>query len=488
MNMGSVWIARTAVVAILLAGASSVEAQRLGHAGQSYLKEGARWIQQEANGQRFEIDGEVITVKFRDSVQRSSQEHLHRSLGARELRRASTGFVDIQIPAGADVFQIIDAYLANPMVEVAEPNTMGRWEAAPDDTQYASQSWLPLVSAAEAWDINSGDPAVIVAVLDSGTEFTHEDLGFGTDAYQNVWLNPGEDAWSDPDDPTTGNGVDDDMNGFVDDWKGWDFANNDNVSSGTFFHGTAVAGAVAAKTNNAKGVAGMAGGFGGPGVRVLIAGVGDSGPVGAAVDDGILYAAAMGAKIIQLSLSVGSSAAIDAAVDEVYDNQNMLVICASGNGGGSSVSYPSSLPKVIAVGATTTSDTRASFSQHGPNVEVSAPGTSFLTLTLNNGYASTSGTSFSAPTVSGIAALLWSIDPNRPNTEIRQILRDTADKVGGYNYNWNAGMPGHSFELGYGRVNAESALRSVLNDLFGDGFESVRPSTSIAAPLLGQPH
>jgi subtilisin family serine protease len=210
--------------------------------------------------------------------------------------------------------------------------------------------------------------------------------------------------------------------------------------------------------------------------------VGDSGPSGAAVDDGILYAADMGAKIIQLSLSVGSSAAIDAAVDEVYDNQNMLVICASGNSGGTSVSYPSSLPKVIAVGATTTSDTRAGFSQHGPDVELSAPGTSFVTLTLNNGYASTSGTSFSAPTVSGIAALMWSLDPSRPNTDIRQILRDTADKVGGYNYNWNPELPGHSFELGYGRVNAESALLSVLNDLFGNGFETERTSAPSAAP------
>jgi subtilisin family serine protease len=482
LNNQNTWIARIAVAVILLAGAGSVAAQRLGHAGQSYLKEDARWIQQEANGQRFEIDSEVITVKFRDAAQRGSQEALHRSLGATELRRASTGFVDIEIPAGADVFQIIDAYLADPMVEIAEPNTLGQWEALPDDTQYPSQSWLPLVSAAQAWDINSGDPAIIVAVLDSGTEFSHEDLGLGTDAYQNVWLNPGEDAWTDPNDPATGNGVDDDMNGFVDDWKGWDFANNNNVSSGTFFHGTAVAGTVAAKTNNAKGVAGMAGGFGGPGVRVLIAGVGDSGPSGAAVDDGILYAADMGAKIIQLSLSVGSSAAIDAAVDEVYDNQNMLVICASGNSGGTSVSYPSSLPKVIAVGATTTSDTRAGFSQHGPDVELSAPGTSFVTLTLNNGYASTSGTSFSAPTVSGIAALMWSLDPSRPNTDIRQILRDTADKVGGYNYNWNPELPGHSFELGYGRVNAESALLSVLNDLFGNGFETERTSAPSAAP------
>ncbi len=469
--MNKISISWIAISVIFVAGSSGVAAQRTGHAGQIYVKEGARWIQQETNGQRFEVDRNVITVKFRDSALRSSQESLHRNLGTTELRRASTGFIDLRVPSGTDVFQLIDAYLASPLIEIAEPNTLGYWTAVPDDTQYGAQSWLPLISAEQAWDITSGDPSVIVAVLDSGTEFSHEDLGPGTDGYENVWLNPGEDAWSDPDDPATGNGVDDDMNGLVDDWKGWDFANDDNVSSGTFFHGTAVAGAVAAKTNNALGVAGVAGGFGGPGVRVLIAGVGDNGPNGSVIDDAILYAAEKGAKIIQLSLGVGSSSAIDAAVDEVYDNQNMLVICSSGNGGGNSVGYPSSLPKVIAVGATTTSDTRASFSQHGPDVEISAPGTSFLTLTLNDGYSTVSGTSFSAPTVSGIAALMWSLDPSRPNTEIRRILRDTADKVGGYNYNWNATMPGHSFELGYGKANAESALLSMLNDILIDGFE-----------------
>lgn len=479
--MNNVSIVGLAITAILVAGSSAAAAQRSGHAGQIYLQEGATWIQQEANGQRFEINREVITVKFHDAAQRSSQDALHRSLGTRELRRASTGFIDLRIPDGVDVFQIIDAYKASPLVEIAEPNTLGHWTAAPDDTQYPSQSWLPLVSAERAWDITSGDPGIIVAVLDSGVEFTHEDLGTGPDAYQNIWLNPGEDAWSDPSDPATGNGTDDDMNGLVDDWKGWDFANNDNVSSGTFFHGTAVAGTVAAKTNNALGVAGMAGGFGGPGVRVMIAGVGDSGPNGAVLDDAILYAAAHGANIIQLSLGVGSSAAIDAAVAEVYDNQNMLVICSSGNGGGSSVGYPASLPKVIAVGATTTTDTRAGFSQHGANLEISAPGTSFLTLTLNNGYASTSGTSFSSPIVSGIAALMWSLNPTLPNTKIRQILRDTADKVGGYNYNWNAAMPGHSFELGYGKANAASALESVLNDVFEDGFENFVPVSAEAS-------
>lgn len=464
---------------IVVASAPSfADPARSGHAGQEYSKRGAGWVQRDADGSEYRVDPRVITVKFRETVAPGAREALHRDLGGEALRRAATGFVDVRIGAGEDVFHAIDAYRASGLVEIAEPNTFGEYtvqppEAVPNDTSYPSQTWLPLISAAAAWDLETGSPDVIVAVLDSGTEFSHSDLGTGADAYQNVWLNPGEDAWSSPNDPGTGNGIDDDLNGFADDWKGWDFANGDNVSSGSFFHGTAVAGAVAAKTHNALGVAGTAGGWNGPGARVMIAGVGDLGPVGAVIDDAILYAAAHGAHIVQLSLSVGASAAIDAAIQDAHDNFDMTIICASGNGSAPNVSYPSSNPNVIAVGATTTSDLKANFSNHGPLLEISAPGTNFLTLDLNNTYDTTSGTSFSAPTVSGIVALMLARNPSLTNTEIRQILHDTADEVGGYDYNWNAGMPGHSFELGYGRANAESALLAAgSGGIFSDGFES----------------
>ncbi len=442
----------------LLATPSFLAAADQDPLGRSFSREGSGWVQHDPNGRSYAVDPEVITVKFAGDATRAAQDQLHARLGTHEMRRASTGFVDIRLGRGQDVMAVLDAYRQSGMVEIAEPNTIGTYTLVPNDTSYGSLWWHPIVSTPTAWDSETGDPSVIVAVLDSGTEFTHSDLGLGSDGYQNVWENAGEDAWADPTNPNTGNGIDDDGNGFVDDWKGYDFSSGNNNSGGVFFHGTAVAGVTAAKTNNGLGVAGVAGGFGGPGARVMIAGVGDNFPNGAAIDDAVLYAADNGARVVQLSLTVGASAAIDAAFQSAVNSVDMLIVCAAGNAGSSSVAYPSSNPNVIAVGASDESDSKASFSNFGTALEVAAPGTSIFALDLGNSYGTTSGTSFSAPLVSGVIALMLSSNPALTGAEVRQALHDTADKVGGYDYNWNAGMPGHSREMGYGRVNAAAAV------------------------------
>jgi serine protease len=466
---------------ILAAASSAAETRQLGN--RTYSHDGPGWVQHDADGRAYDVNPRVITLKFRQHVQRGAQDELHRSFDAKVLRRAITGFVDVEIRNDEDVFDAVDAYLDSGLVEIAEPNTFGEYTLIPNDTLYGTEWHLPIVDAEEAWDITPGAPSVVVAILDSGTEFTHEDLGLGVDAYQNVWLNAGEDAWSDPNDPATGNGVDDDGNGFVDDWKGYDFSNGNNNGAGTFFHGTAVAGMTAAKTNNARGLAGVAGGSNAAGTRLMIGGVGDSAPDGSALDDAILYAIANGAKVIQMSLTVGQAAAIDAALQAAHD-ANLTIVCASGNSGLSTVGYPSSDANVIAVGATTASDLMASFSNHGPDLEVSAPGNNVPVLDLSSGYTTSSGTSFAAPLVSGVVALMLAANPSLTNDQVRQILHDTADKIGPYNYNWNVGMPGHSQEVGYGRVNADAAVQAALAAaIFSDGFESSDTSAwSLSSP------
>ena len=360
------------ILAVLLVTSLTASAAEVREVlGRQYVKQDNHWLYRDSGGWEFRVQPDVITVKFKANVGREAEAALHASLDTEELRRARTGFIDIEIEG--DVFDAIDAYMASGLVEIAEPNTIGEYTIVPDDTLYPSQWHLPIMSAEEAWDITPGAPSTIVAILDSGTEFTHEDMGPGGDAFQNIWLNAGEDAWADPDDPATGNGIDDDLNGYIDDWKGYDFNNDNNDGSGTFFHGTAVAGATGAKTHNATGVAGIAGGWNSPGTRLMICGVGDSGPNGAILDDAILYAGENGAQVVQLSLSVAPAAAIDAAIQMVHDTYNMTVICSSGNGGGQTVGYPASNPNVIAVGATDSVDQRANFSSHGPDVEVSAP-------------------------------------------------------------------------------------------------------------------
>ena len=409
-------------------------------------------------GERFTVNRREITVKPAAAYNATEIQSFIQNQGLVTLRTARTGFSDLLLAPDQDYFQTLTNLKNSGLFEVVEHNTFGRYTFVPNDTQYGSQWHLPNVSAEQAWDINSGSANIAVAVLDSGTEFTHSDLGTGSDSYNNIWINPGEDAWSDPEDPNTGNGIDDDNNGFVDDWKGWDFDNDDNDGSGAFFHGTAVAGVLAAKTNNNNGVAGMAGGNNAQGISIMIGNVGNNAPNGSVLDDAILYAADNGARIIQLSLSVGTSAAIDAALEEAYVNQGLLVINASGNGGGGSVSYPGSNDYVMAVGATNQSDTKVGFSQFGPKLEVAAPGVDMVTTTLNNQYTSTDGTSFAAPLTSGVAAVLFSQYPSLTNEQVRFILQDSADKTGPYDYNHDPEMPGRSLELGYGRVNAHSAL------------------------------
>lgn len=443
-----------------------------------FLDEGVLWRTEADGGQQFRVNTQVITVKAAarsDAAQISSFLHNNK---LKLLRTAITGYSDIELASNANYRDVLFTLKNSGLFSVVESNTYGKYLFVPNDSQYPAQWHLPQVSAEAAWDLTAGSTSVAVAVLDSGVEFSHSDLGTGADNYNNIWINPGEDAWSDPGNPNTGNGIDDDNNGFVDDWKGWDFDNNDNNGSGAFFHGTAVAGVLAAKTNNSNGVAGVAGGNNSPGISIMIGNVGNNAPNGAVLDDAILYAAANGARIIQMSLSVGNSQALDDAIVEAYVNQGLLVINAAGNGGTANVSYPASLANVMAIGASDQNDMKVGFSQFGPDLEVSAPGVAITTTDLNNNYLSTAGTSFSAPLTSGVAALVMSRQPSLSNVQVRSILHDSADKVGGYDYNHDANNPGHSLEMGFGRVNALAAIQ--LADsmagpqvIFANGFEAI---------------
>lgn len=307
-----------------------------------------------------------------------------------------------------------------------------------------------------AWNISVGSNCIIIAIIDSGTDWKHNDLGIGSDNYQNVYINHGEDSWTNPNDPNTGNHLDDDGNGLADDWKGWNFSNNSNDSRGTFYHGTHVAGIVSAKTNNTIGIAGIAGGSNSQGVKLLPICIGLNNPDASVIDDAIIYAVNKGVKIIQLSLAVNQTNAIDAAIQFAINN-GVTVIAASGNSN-TSVAYPANNSNVISVGATDQNDYKAPFSNYGSNLTIAAPGVGIYSTQLNNTYNSSDGTSFASPIVSGVVALMLSINPSMTPAQIKDALITTADKVGGYNY-----INGRSNELGYGRLNAYAAVNSAKN-------------------------
>lgn len=355
-----------------------------------FIQYGGKWYQQEEK-KRYEVNNSVITIKWKLEVSDKQKESLYSAKSVEILRSNSLGYIDIKITPTDDVIQITEDLINSDLFESAEVNTYGEWTKIPNDTYFSSQWNLNQsndadIDAPEAWDISSGKSPVIIGVLDSGTDWMHNDLD------GNIWINSQEDSWDNPADPSTGNGLDDDGNGFVDDWKGWDFHNNNNDSRGSYPHGTHVAGIAGAETNNGIGIAGVTGGwYPNKGAKLLIVGVGDYGPDGSILDDAILYAAMMGAKIITMSLSVGQTSAIESALSTAYNTYGCFINCASGNDGLPYVSYPARNTNVVAVGATNSSDIRPSWSNYGSELDVVAPGVNIYSTLLNNTYGIMSG-------------------------------------------------------------------------------------------------
>lgn len=274
---------------------------------------------------------------------------------------------------------------------------------------------LDRINAPEVWAQGFRGQGVVVAVVDTGVDYTHPDLA------GNIWTNADEIA---------GNGIDDDGNGYVDDWRGWDFSDGDNDPFDLDGHGTHVAGTIAAE-NDGLGMTGVAHDAVIMPVRVL-----DDQGYGYTVDiaAGIRYAVDNGADIINLSLGGGYSNAIATAIQYAAQN-NVFVAIASGNGYQSQPGFPANLASQwgIAVGAVNSSNQLASFSNDAgptPLDYVVAPGVNIYSTTPNNSYAFYSGTSMATPHVAGVAALMLSANPSLSAAQIGDILTATANPVG----------------------------------------------------------
>src|SRR5205809_2366855 len=284
-------------------------------------------------------------------------------------------------------------------------------EFRPNDPYYLDQWGMQKIGAPNAWDVTLGKPSVVVAVVDTGVWWTHQDI------QANMWVNPA--------DGTT---------------HGYDFISGDtnpmDESSGVY-HGTGVAGVIAAIIDNGQDVAGTAQ------VKVMalralvLNGQGSSFNTSQA----IRWAAQNGAKIINLSLGTnetfGGPTDIQLAIDYAW-SRGALIVAAAGNAGSGTLDYPARLPNVVSVAAIDETGQRASFSNYGPGLDLSAPGDRILTLD-GTGIQYLRGTSFSAPFVSGAAALLLSVDRNLTNIDLWNILNSTAIQPSGSGYNTNYG-------------------------------------------------
>ena len=361
---------------------------------------------------------------------------------------------------------LVETYANEPEVEYAEPNDILRSLAVPNDPKFWRQwgshnhetnpGWPDAdKNAPEAWDIETGSE-VIIGIIDTGiARYPEDDLRYHEDLDRQIWLN------FDPDGDDDGDGnPDDDGNGFIDDMRGWDFANDDNYPIDDHGHGTHVAGIIGAEANNVTGVAGQY--WSGKSlmpVKVLdYNGAGNLDQVAC----GVYYAANNGARVINMSLGkYQPCSTLRDAVDYAY-GLDCVVVAAVGNNNIDTIMYPASDHHTIAVGATDSNDERALWSStSGSNygkLDVVAPGSEIYSTYLNNTYKYKNGTSMAAPHVSGLAALILAENFTLTPNNVRNIICETADDEVGL---LSEDVPGWDPYYGHGRINDYSALAHV---------------------------
>ncbi len=333
-------------------------------------------------------------------------------------------------------------------IEYIQPNYLNEMLMHPNDPFYTEQQInFENCKIPDAWNISTGNDQIIVAVVDSGINFEHPDL------QENLYYNRNE---------IPNDGIDNDANGYTDDWCGWDFVDapelssigtgdfliRDNDASDDLFHGTHVAGIIAADTNNNEGIAGVCwhtqilpirSGF-----TTNIAGAGYLQDDDAAA--GVIYAADQGADIVNISWGdVNYSPIIADACQYAYE-KGCIIVAAAGNSSVSinrQIMYPAKLASTLAIGAVNANQELASFSCTGPELDVVAPG-SFILSTYSNDdlYNELSGTSMAAPFAAGCLANLLSIEPGLSFEIIKSRLAATSIDLGnsGFDENYGNGL------------------------------------------------
>lgn len=339
---------------------------------------------------------------------------------------------EVTAEQGDTTEELVHSLEADPRVAIAEPNYIYELTEVPNDTGFANLWGMDNsgaggvadadIDASDAWDLRTDASSVVVAVIDSGIDYTHPDL------VDNMWVNPGEVA---------ADGIDNDGNGYIDDIYGWDFFNGDSNPYDDNSHGTHVAGTIGAVGNNAQGVAGVA-------WNTQLAALKVCGANGAcstsAILNAVLYAASMEIPLSNNSYGGGGySSIMQGAIDASGANAGHLYIAAAGNAANNNditPFYPASYQSdyIVSVASTTKSDVLSSFSNYGAtSVDIAAPGSSIYSTTPGGLYAYKSGTSMATPHVAGAAALTLGYAPTLTPLELRNTLITTGDVLDSLN-------------------------------------------------------
>lgn len=418
--------------------------------------------------------GELL-VKFSDGAESSFARAANRAVGAEVLEDlGDPHWQRVKLPDGLAIDKAISRYQDLDGVEYAQPNFYYHTLNTPNDPQFTSSGMYGLqkISAPLAWDLTTGSSTVVVADIDTGMLYTHQDLA------ANAWVNPGE---------IPNNGVDDDNNGFVDDVYGWDFFYNDsNPIDDAGGHGTHTAGTIGAVGNNGLNVVGV-------NWTVKIMPIKIYSPAGTDSTSAMLVNAYAYIRMMKLRgvniratnnsySNCGEACGYDQATKDGIDamgDAGIVSVFAAGNDNNNNdvnpgPSYPSvyTSPSIIAVAASTSTDSKASFSSYGlTTVDLAAPGSGVLS-TYNSSTTATatlSGTSMATPHVTGAVALLSAYNPNLSVASLKATILNNVDVLA----NWNGLV-----KTG-GRLNINQALRNQTVCSFDT------PTSSFLAPTKG---
>jgi thermitase len=414
--------------------------------------------------------GEII-VKFKKGIPQATIQSLLLTQGMNMLdEMGQLGIMLLSVPEGQEL-EKIEELKRNPLVEYAEPNyavqIAGPIVAEPYYSPLPTAvfpndpylQWnLTQIEAFTAWDITTGSERVVIAVVDSGVDLDHPELK------DKIWTNPGETGIDANGNDKATNGIDDDRNGYVDDVHGWDFVNLDGNPEDEVWHGTYVASIAAAETNNGILIAGVSWGAEIMPVKV----VNQEGRADIYhLNGGILYAADNGAKVINLGVQINGP-------DYPHSTQNVInyayskgALIVAGSGDPlpedprplDEYRYPAALDHVISVAATDREDRHPDFSCYNDRVDVAAPGRGIWGVCILPAYAPAApinGTYAAAAHVSGLAALIWSVNPNLTPDQVEEIIKSTAVDLG---------EPGRDNYFGWGRIDAAAAVMATTHYL-----------------------
>ena len=397
------------------------------------------------------VDGELL-VKYKSGVDSAAAFSMNAKTGAAVLEEfPDLGWQRVKLPSGLSINQALSSYKSSAEVEVAQPNYYYRLLNTTNDTRFSELYAMQKISALSAWDLSTGSQATVVANIDTGIAYNHEDLA------ANMWRNSGE---------IPGNNVDDDGNGYVDDYHGYDFFYNDSdPTDDAGGHGTHTSGTIGAVGNNSLGVVGVNWNVQLMAIKIYSPDGGDS--TSAMLINAYNYVRMMKNRGVNIRITnnsyggCGEACGYDQATKDAIDalgNAGVLQVFAAGNSGQdveATAFYPASYtsPSILAVAASDQNDNRGGFSNYGASsIDIAAPGAGILSTytPASNSYATLTGTSMATPHVTGAAALLSSYYPNLSPASLKATLMNSVDVLPQWNGVVKSG----------GRLNVAKALQN----------------------------